>query len=45
MQATPLGFIAKFRALVSKFPNHSSRVSATIMDATMGSLSPFFVWR
>ena len=31
-----MGFIAKFRALVSKFPNNSSRVSATIMYATMG---------
>ena len=25
----------KFRALVSKFPNNSSRVSATIIHATM----------
>ena len=37
-----MGFIAKFRALVSKFPNNSSRVSTAIMDATIGSLSPFF---
>ena len=32
----------KFRVWVSKFPYNSSRVSATIMDATIGSLSPFF---
>jgi len=38
----PFGLMPKFRALVSKFPNNSSRVSATIMHATMGSLSPFF---
>ena len=31
----PFGLMPKFRALVAKFPNNSSRVSATIMHATM----------